>query len=106
MGSWRKFVKNFLLRRNIILSRPPGQFTIDEIKLRQVRERGLEVRMAVDGGAAKGVWARLMKEVYPEAQILCIEPRDDAQAAHWLRQAPLPVRSSQAGDLRSAGNAC
>ncbi|HWE01444.1 MAG TPA: FkbM family methyltransferase [Tepidisphaeraceae bacterium] len=36
--------------------------------------------MAIDGGAATGTWARGFKRVYPNANVLCIEPREDAQA--------------------------
>jgi FkbM family methyltransferase len=81
---WKSLAKSFLLRRGIVLSRPPGQFNIFAIKLRQLKQRGLEIALAVDGGAADGDWARELKGVYPEAQVLCIEPRDAAQPA--LRQ--------------------
>jgi FkbM family methyltransferase len=79
MAGWREWVKGMLLRRGIVLSRPPGQFLIGDIKLRSMRERGLKLDMAIDGGAAEGAWARLFKQVYPEAQVLCVEPRDDVQ---------------------------
>lgn len=79
--SWiRSRVKDWLLSRNIILSRPPGQFVVTPIKLRQMRDRGLKVGLAVDGGAATGAWASEFRAIYPEAQVLCIEPRDETQA--------------------------
>src|SRR5438105_4110857 len=75
----RNLIKKWLLSRNIILSRPPGQFTITPIKLRQMRQRGLKVECFVDGGAADGGWTREFKEIYPDAQALCIEPRQEVQ---------------------------
>lgn len=81
MQAVRELIKKALLRREMILSRPPGQFDIMELKLRKARDRGLKVRMAVDGGAAEGVWARQFKSVWPDAKLLCVEPRADTQAA-------------------------
>ena len=74
-------VKAWLLRRNIVLSRPPGQFKIDDLRLRRAKALGLDVRVAVDGGAATGEWTRQFKAIYPDAQVICVEPRDDAQPA-------------------------
>jgi FkbM family methyltransferase len=79
MQKIRDLIKQELLRRDAILSRPPGQFNVTELKLAKARDRGLNVRMAVDGGAAVGGWADEFKEIFPEAQLLCIEPREDAQ---------------------------
>jgi len=79
--SWRSIVKDWLLRRGIVLSRPPGQFNVAHVKLRQLKLRGFEIHCAVDGGAADGGWTRELKEVYPGAQVLCIEPREQCQAA-------------------------
>lgn len=81
MSLVRSAIKNWFRSRNIVLSRPPGQFDIASIRLAQARKRGLEVRFAVDGGAARGAWAREFKSVYPDAQILCIDPREDVQNA-------------------------
>ncbi len=80
MALVRDLIKRWLLRKDIILSRPPGQFVITEIKLRKMRDRGLKIQCAVDGGAAEGGWAREFKGIYPEAQVLCVEPRDAEQA--------------------------
>ncbi len=79
MATWRTLIKDWLLRRDIILSRPPGQFNIMDIKLRKLQKRGLDVRMAIDGGAADGGWARELRKVFPAAEILCIEPREEMQ---------------------------
>jgi FkbM family methyltransferase len=76
----RNFIKKWLLSRDIILSRPPGQFNITEIKLAKAMHRGLQVRVALDGGAADGNWARQFKQIFPQAQVICVEPREDAQA--------------------------
>ena len=78
--SWiRTLAKDWLLSRNMVISRPPGQFVVTPIKLRQIRDRGLKIGMAVDGGAATGEWTREFKNIYPDSQILCIEPRSEAQ---------------------------
>lgn len=77
----RSLVKGWLLRRGVVLSRPPGQFILDDYRLRRAKALGLDVRLAIDGGAARGEWTREFRSVYPEAQVLCVEPRDDAQPA-------------------------
>lgn len=81
MPSLREVVKSGLLKRGIVLSRPPGQFNVEDVRLRRAKALGLDVRVAVDGGAASGDWTRAFKAIYPEAQVVCVEPRDDAQAA-------------------------
>ena len=77
----REWIKSELLKRNYILSRPPGQFTIGDIKLASAKRRGFNPKMIIDGGAAEGDWALEAKKLWPDAQVLCIEPRDAAQAA-------------------------
>ena len=84
MRAIRDLIKNQLLRRDMILSRPPGQFDITALKLRKARDRGLKVATAVDGGAAEGLWTRQLKTIWPDAGVLCVEPREDTQPA--LRQ--------------------
>ena len=79
MASWRDFLKNQLLKRDIVLSRPPGQFNIGLIKLPAIKRRGLNLSMVVDAGAADGGFAREIRAIYPDAKVLCIEPRTDAQ---------------------------
>ena len=76
----RSLVKNWLLARDAIVSRPPGQFSVWEIKLRKARDRGLRITSALDGGAANGGWTRQFKQIYPEAPVLAVDPRDDVQA--------------------------
>ena len=89
--SWmRELIKKQLLQRDMIISHPPGQFSITELKLAKARDRGLNVRMAIDGGAAEGEWAEQLHEIWPAAQVLAIEPREDAQAALKARAAKLP----------------
>src|SRR5206468_4742006 len=75
--SWRELVKGWLLKRDTILSRPPGQFNIAELKLRNAQRRGLQVRSAIDGGAYDGQWAHELRAIWPDANVLCIEPRDE-----------------------------
>jgi FkbM family methyltransferase len=43
-----------------------------------LRDRGVDLRGVIDGGACVGDWTRLLKRVYPQARVLMIEP----QAAH------------------------
>ena len=76
----RDLIKRALLRRDIILSRPPGQFDLFALKLAKARDRGLKIDVAVDGGAATGRWTEDFKEVFPAARVLCVEPRSDVQA--------------------------
>jgi hypothetical protein len=80
MGQFRELIKKALLRRDMILSRPPGQFEITTLKLAKARDRGLKVNLAIDGGAAEGGWTTAFKEVYPAAKVLCVEPRDASQS--------------------------
>ena len=90
MQFWRDAVKRWLLQRDIILSRPPGQFTIGRIKWPKVRDRGLNIAVALDGGAHVGEWAEELKEFYPHAQVLMVEPREEAQARLQAMAARLP----------------
>lgn len=75
----RTFVKAMLLRKGIVLSRPPGQFYIPHVKLAGAARRGLDVRTAVDGGAASGEYARMLRGIWPGVRLLCVEPREDVQ---------------------------
>jgi FkbM family methyltransferase len=60
---------------------PTGQFDITWKRLKALSGRGLKVQMAVDGGASTGTWTRHLKQLYPEAQVLCVEPRQACQPA-------------------------
>ena len=62
------------------LLRHTGTFDVTWRSLRKLRDRGLKVQFAVDGGAATGEWTLAFKKLYRDAQVLCIEPRDSAQA--------------------------
>lgn len=62
------------------LLRHTGTFDVTWRSLRQLRKRGLQVKFAVDAGAATGEWARGFRRIYRDARILCIEPRQEAQA--------------------------
>jgi FkbM family methyltransferase len=73
---FRKFLQN----RGIFVSRHAGLFKLWPIKLKAAKERGLELRCVVDGGAHEGAWTRELKQVYPHAEVLCVEPRAGAQA--------------------------
>lgn len=81
MQALRTLVKRWLLGRDIVLSRPPGQFIVEDYRLRRAKALGLDVKLAVDGGAATGQWTREFKSIYPDAQVLCVEPREAAQPA-------------------------
>lgn len=63
------------------LVRRTGQFDVTWRRLELLRQLGLAIDVAVDGGAATGVWTEGFKRVYPQTQVLCIEPRENAQAA-------------------------
>src|SRR5689334_19976067 len=84
MSVLREAIKSLLLKRGAVLSRPPGQFVVSDYKLRATAARGLQVRSAIDGGAADGEWTRGFKRIFPDAQVLMVEPRADAQPT--LRQ--------------------
>jgi FkbM family methyltransferase len=106
MSFVRSAIKKWLCSRNIVLSRPPGQFDVAPIKLAQIKQRGLDIRFAIDGGAAKGSWTRELKAVYPNAQILCIDPREDVQRSLSALAAELPgihiaraLLSARGGDV-------
>jgi FkbM family methyltransferase len=90
MSLLKSAIKNFLLTRGAILSRPPGQFIIGDYKLRATVARGLTIRSAIDGGAADGDWTRSLKEIAPDAQVLMVEPRGDAQPALRAMASSLP----------------
>jgi FkbM family methyltransferase len=77
---WREALKKLLLSRGMVISRPPGQFDLLFVKLADHKRRGLDLRCVVDGGAANGHWTRQLRELYPNATVICIEPRPDAQS--------------------------
>jgi FkbM family methyltransferase len=77
----RELVKKWLLDRGMVLSRPPGQFSLVNVKLRQAQARGLKLNCVLDGGASNGGWTRELRTVYPQATMICVEPRQDVQPA-------------------------
>lgn len=57
----------------------------------ELRRRGVALRRVVDGGACMGHWTILLKSVYPDAQILMLEPQTqhrDVLASVCARYAP------------------
>lgn len=80
----RQLVKDWLLKRGMIISRPPGQFSVQGYKFNAAKARGLQINSALDGGAAEGGWIQTLRQTYPNARVLAIEPRDEVQGA--LRQ--------------------
>jgi len=76
----REVVKQWLIRRGLSVSASPGCFEVSSYKLRKLKARGFAAEVVVDGGAASGDWTRQIKQYFPEARVLCVEPRDDAQA--------------------------
>jgi FkbM family methyltransferase len=70
--------------------RHTGTFDVTWRSLRKLRDRGLEVNTAIDGGAAIGQWTARFKRIYPDAQVLCIEPREEAHEELERRAAKLP----------------
>src|SRR5450432_3733776 len=79
MATLGGLIRDWLLKRDILISKPAGQFYLGHHRLLRAKARGLKLQCAVDGGAATGKWARSFKEIYPDAQVLCIEPRDSTQ---------------------------
>ena len=75
----RPLVKKWLLARDAVLSRPPGQFNVWEVRLRKARARGLRLERVLDGGAATGTWTRELRSIFPDAGVLAVDPRDDVQ---------------------------
>lgn len=100
----RHLTKEWLLKRGMLISRPPGQFSIPHLKLSAAKGRGLVISSAIDGGAADGSWTRAFRRIYPGASVLCIEPREECAADLQqlicdltnVRHAALCVRSHQA----------
>lgn len=90
MSRIRSIIKKTLLSKGILLSRPPGQFDALDPRLKQARSNGLQVRVAVDGGAADGNWTRRLKAVYPDANVLMVEPRDEELPALQALARELP----------------
>jgi FkbM family methyltransferase len=43
--------------------------------LLSLRDKGVDLRAVIDGGACVGDWTRLLKKVYPGAQVLMVEPQ-------------------------------
>ena len=87
----RELVKKWLLSRGIVLSRPPGQFSLQWVKLRNAQSRGLRLASVIDGGASDGSWAReFRQEVNAHAQILCVEPREECRPALETTTRDLP----------------
>jgi FkbM family methyltransferase len=79
MNRVKIWLKEVLLRHEVLISRPPGQYLAERYKLARLKGRGLRIESIIDGGAAEGSWTRMIKGVYPGARVLCIEPRGDAQ---------------------------
>jgi len=86
----RQLVKKCLLKRGMVISRPPGQFSLFNVKLENAKRRGLRLNCIVDGGASNGGWTRQVREVYPDAIMLAVEPRADVQPALQQLAAEMP----------------
>lgn len=75
MSFLREAIKNWLLRRDAVLSRPPGQFNVCHYKWPKIRDRGLKLDWILDGGAHRGGFVDEMKPFFPNAKMLLVEPR-------------------------------
>jgi FkbM family methyltransferase len=84
--------KGWRLLRPLALQalRHTGTFDVTWRSLRNLRDRGLHVSMAIDGGAAIGEWTARFKRLYPDARVLCVEPRQEAQNELERLTAKLP----------------
>ncbi len=74
----------------LILLAYTGQFDITWRRLRRLRALGFQVEFAADAGASNGVWTRGLKRIYPQARVLCIEPRQGPQRELRSLAARLP----------------
>jgi FkbM family methyltransferase len=77
----KPFLKKLLMSRGIMLTQYLGQFDVLDPKLDFAKKRGLKINTVVDGGAAEGEFLGRIKAVYPDAAVLCIEPREDAHVS-------------------------
>jgi FkbM family methyltransferase len=75
----RNQIKKFLLKRNMIISQPPGQFNQFGWKLQQLKNRGAQIQTVLDGGAHAGEWSQDFVNVYPEVTSVLVEPRSEVQ---------------------------
>jgi FkbM family methyltransferase len=91
---WGRYMKRLarrLLRRIALMALAyTGQFDITWRRLRRLRALGFHVDFAVDAGASDGTWTRGLKRIYPDAKVLCIEPREGPQQELRLLAARLP----------------
>jgi len=92
MSRITELIKTSLLRQGVHVMRPCGNYNVLQQKLECLRSRGLNVRAAIDGGAATGHWTQVFKSVFPRASVLCIDPRADVQNALMaLKQAQMGI---------------
>ena len=83
-------VKQQLLSRDALISRPVGQFDATQPKLLKLRNRGFQVKLAIDGGAAEGGWAQMLKTVWSQAQVICVEPREECASSIMALSKSMP----------------
>jgi FkbM family methyltransferase len=70
--------------RSLFGAEEASAFPSIEGTLRYLRDWGFSPRTVVDVGAYQGEWTRLVKEIFPAARVLMVEPQTGKQAA--LRQ--------------------
>lgn len=67
------------LKRILNLLRPAKQRLSHRKRLGYLKASGVEIRRALDLGAFEGKWTKLLREVYPSAQIVMVDANTDKE---------------------------
>lgn len=90
-------------------------FVKDEYRLRALHKSGISVTWALDVGAHIGSFTRLVKQLWPAAQVIAVEPDPSAapywhlntapaKGQHWHPQALVPVGGPSSVTLMSSSD--
>lgn len=67
------------LKRILNLLRPAKQRLSHRKRLGYLKASGVEIRRALDLGAFEGKWTKLLREVYPSAQVVMVDANTDKE---------------------------
>ena len=67
------------LKRILNLLRPAKQRLSHRKRLGYLKASGFEIRRALDLGAFEGKWTKLLREVYPSAQVVMVDANTDKE---------------------------
>jgi len=67
------------LKRILNLLRPAKQRLSHRKRLGYLKSSGFEIRRALDLGAFEGKWTKLLREVYPSAQVVMVDANTDKE---------------------------